>query len=81
MRSERGNPVPLLNLAELRRACPLKAMRRGLMKETGLCAETGERGESMSCTGSHGGSRAQVFISEIRDLYGKNKHESDERQT
>ena len=49
MRSERGNPVPLLNLAELRRACPRKEMWRGLMRETGLCAETGERGESMIC--------------------------------
>ena len=47
MRSGRGNPVPLLNLAEFRRACPRRAMRRGLMKEIGLCAETGERGESM----------------------------------
>ena len=45
--SERGNPVPLLNLAELRRAYSLKATRRGLMKETGLCAETEETGESM----------------------------------
>lgn len=47
MRSERENPVPLLNLAELRRACPRKEMWRGLMNEVGLCAETGETGEAM----------------------------------